>query len=165
MARQFGRPIITSKVRSSMKTHLFFPVFTKKKNQTSQRENKIIYTFAIFFLSAPIAIGDQWRSYLLVSRHWIHQLHIKLRIILSKRLIAVVVNQFHNWIKRQWIRKAIFSIPMIDLYQLIIATLPVKQYSHSEVLLCTSYPSSTQRLLIKTQVKFLGKWLWHCTPS
>lgn len=29
---------------------------------------------------------------------------------------------------------------MIDLYQFIVATLPVKQYSHSEVLLHTSYP-------------------------
>lgn len=79
---------------------LTFFQFSKKRYPASHRENKIIYTFAIFFLSALLAIGVQWRSYLLVPGHWIHQLHIKLWIILSKRLIAVVVNEFHDWVKR-----------------------------------------------------------------
>lgn len=136
MTRQFGWSVITSKVKCE--NSAFF--FQLKKNQASHKENNIIYTSTILFLSALIAIGVWWWPYLLVPRHWIHQLHIKLWVILSKRLIAVVVNQFHNWIKCQWIRKAIFSIPMIDLYQFIVATLPAKQYSHLEVLLCMYLP-------------------------
>lgn len=148
-----------------MKIHLFFfPVKKINKPGYSYRKPRIIYASAIFFLSALIAIGVWWRSYLLVPGHGIYQLHIELRVVLSERLIAVVVNELHNWIKRQWIRKAIFSIPMVDLYQFVVATLPVK-YSHSEVLLCPFHPSSELRLLTKTPVKFLGKWLPHCTPS
>ena len=152
MARQIRRPIITRKVRPNVKT----PLFCLK---TGFKEKTELYThLQFFFLSALIAIGVWWRSYLLVPGHWIHQLHIKLRVILSKRLIAVVVNQFHNWIKRQWIRKAIFSIPMVDLYQFIVATLPVKQYSHLEVFTVYLLPPSTLKLLTKTPVKFLGRY-------
>lgn len=119
-----------SKVSSNMETHFF----QLKINHASHTENNIIYAFAIYFLSALVVFGAWWRSYLLVPRHWIHQLHIKLRVILSKRLIAVMVDQFHDWIKRQWIRKAVFPISMVDLYQFVVATLPVKWHSHLEVL-------------------------------
>lgn len=40
-----------------------------------------------------------WKPHLLVPGYRIHQLHIKLWIVLSKRLMAVVVYQLHDRIK------------------------------------------------------------------
>ena len=64
----------------------------------------------------PVSCQELVSSYLLVSGHWVHQLHIKFGVVLSERFVMIVVNEFHHRIKRQRIRKAVFTISMIDLY-------------------------------------------------
>lgn len=70
--------------------------------------------------------GDEFTIviYLLVAGYGVHELYVQLGVVLGQGLMAIVANQFHHGAEGQWVGEAVFSVPVVDLYQLVVATFP-----------------------------------------
>lgn len=63
-------------------------------------------------------------TYLLVLGHRVEQLDVQLGVVLGQRLVAVVVDELHHRAEGQRVREAVLPLPMEDLDQLVVASLP-----------------------------------------
>lgn len=61
---------------------------------------------------------------LLVFGDWVEQLDVQFGVVLSQRLVAVVVDELHHGAKGERVGEAVLSLPMEDLYQLVVASFP-----------------------------------------
>lgn len=61
---------------------------------------------------------------LLVFGDRVEQLDVQFGVVLSQRLVAVVVDELHHRAKGERVGEAVLSLPMEDLYQLVVASFP-----------------------------------------
>lgn len=56
--------------------------------------------------------------------NWVEQLDIQLGVVLGQRLVAVMVDELHHGAEGQRVGEAVLSLPVEDLYQLVVASFP-----------------------------------------
>lgn len=58
-------------------------------------------------------------------------------VVSDQRLVSVVSNELHQRRERQWLREAKLPVSVVDLYQLVVASLPEPKEEEEQVLLKT----------------------------
>lgn len=61
---------------------------------------------------------------LLEAGDGVHEFDIQFGVVLSQRLVSVVADELHHWAERQRVGEAVLPVPMVDLYQLVVAPFP-----------------------------------------
>ncbi len=64
---------------------------------------------------------------LLEAGDGVHEFDVQLGVVLSQRLVSVVADELDHRAERQWVREAVLPVPMVDLYQLVVAPFPVHE--------------------------------------
>lgn len=64
---------------------------------------------------------------LLEAGDGVHEFDVQLGVVLSQRLVSVVADELHHRVERQGVREAVLPVPMVDLYQLVVAPFPEQE--------------------------------------
>jgi len=86
-----------------------------------------LHPFADIFIDRERERERERGGYLLKSRHWIKQSDVQHGVVLRERAVPIVVDQLDDRVEVVRIRKAVLSISMGDLDELIGSALAQRQ--------------------------------------
>lgn len=75
-------------------------------------------------LKPKVTTCDYTRSDLLEAGDGEQQPDIQLGVVLSQRLVSVVADELHHGAEGQRLGEAVLPVPVVDLYQLVVAPFP-----------------------------------------